>query len=78
MQNNTSLSLDGLGTLFQVLSEEKKLQLKEDLQQVVDRWHRQEMSAIVNAALLAIQQQQAMKAMQNNSTEQTTDIQEVK
>ncbi len=36
------------------------------------------MSAIVNAALLAIQQQQAMKAMQNNSTEQTTDIQEVK
>jgi hypothetical protein len=32
----------------------------------------------INAALFAIQQQQAMKAMQNNGTEETTDAQEVK
>jgi hypothetical protein len=78
MQQQTSIPLEGLGTLWNVLTPEKRVQLQNELQATIDKWHRVEMQAIVNAALFAIQQQQAMKAMQNNGTEETTDAQEVK
>ncbi len=68
MQQQTSISLEGLGTLWAVLPPEKRSALQAELQGVVDKWHRTEMQTILNAAMFDVQRQQAMKNQESEAS----------